>query len=292
MASHAALAIARGATAWLTGSLGLAAMALEGIVGGSAHVVALIGIQLSTRAPDPRHPYGYERYEAVASLLIGMFMLATVGFLVWGAAGRLIEPERVTVPALALSVAGIAGLTNVGMSRYLARRANALQSRTLLAQSSHAWADAAVDASVIAAILMSGIGLTRADPMIGLLVASIIAWRVWQIVRGASDVLTDAAAADPEQIRRAALAVPGVLDCHAIRCRGEFGHVRVDLHIHVPPDLDIVRAHDLAAAVEGNVKATLDGVAEVLVHVGAVREPTGGYTVLGDGESTSDEPRP
>jgi divalent metal cation (Fe/Co/Zn/Cd) transporter len=65
--------------------------------------------------------------------------------------------------------------------------------------------------------------------------------------------------------------VAGVLDCHAVRCRGEAGQVRVDLHIPVAPDLTVARAHEIARAVEEHVTATLDGVIEVLVHVGAAR---------------------
>jgi divalent metal cation (Fe/Co/Zn/Cd) transporter len=64
-----------------------------------------------------------------------------------------------------------------------------------------------------------------------------------------------------------------VNDVHAVRCRGEFGRARVDLHIHVNPDLTVADAHAIARTVAERVTAGLGGICEVLVHVGAAARP-------------------
>ena len=144
--------------------------------------------------PIPDIRTAYERYEALASLLIGMLLLVAVGVIVASAVARSDCRAR------------------GGRGRRLARRL---------------------------------------------------------VVRSAADVLTDAAVVDTDAIEAAALRVPGVRDCHSVRSRGEAGHVRVDLHIHVDPALTVVAGHQIALAVEDRIRQLDLGIAEVLVHVGA-----------------------
>ena len=88
------------------------------------------------------------------------------------------------------------------------------------------------------------------------------------IVRGAADVLTDAAMVDPDEITRVARSVPGVVGCHAVRSRGVGGRLQVDLHIGVSPELTVREADEIAERVEKAVEDSVAEVAEVLVHIG------------------------
>ena len=51
-----------------------------------------------------------------------------------------------------------------------------------------------------------------------------------------------------------ATALPGVIDCHAVRSRASGGHIHVDLHIHVAPEMTVQAAHDLTHEVEGAIR--------------------------------------
>jgi divalent metal cation (Fe/Co/Zn/Cd) transporter len=88
--------------------------------------------------------------------------------------------------------------------------------------------------------------------------------------------LTDAAVADLDQIARAARNVEGVRGVHRVRARGAAGSVRVDLHVTVDPLLPTAEAHELTHRVVARVQRELNGIAEVLVHVGVEPEPEHG----------------
>ena len=152
---------------------------------------------------------------------------------------------------------------------YLRRRGQQLDSRVLRSEAVHAAADTLTTLGVLVAVAAGAFGAAILDPLAALAVAGVVAWRGWTVVRGAAEILTDAAAVDTEAIRAAAQSVPGVRDCHAVRSRGEAGHVRVDLHIHVAPDLTIAEGHRIAVTVEEEVRRQDPGIAEVLVHLGA-----------------------
>jgi cation diffusion facilitator family transporter len=268
-AAHFGLLIAQAAAAWLTGSVAIAANALHLGVDTAVHLVAFGGVWLATRPPDPRHPYGYERYEALASLLIGVLLLAVVALIVWSAVPRLLEPQPSAWTGAGILVMGVSAMVNAAMALFLRRRGGAMASRVLASEAVHALADALTAVGVLVAVGAASVGFEALDPIVALLVAGVIAWRGWEVARGAADVLTDAAAVDTDGIRATAAAVPGVRGCHAVRSRGEAGHIRVDLHVHVAPELTIVEAHAIAREVEARIRAFDEGIAEVLVHLGA-----------------------
>jgi cation diffusion facilitator family transporter len=275
LAVHGGLGLAQGLSAWVTGSAGIGASALHLLMGSVAHALALAGIWLATRPPDPSHPYGYARYEHVASMGIGMLLLTSVGVIVITAVGHLVAPRPVAAPGVGVAVMAASAAANGGLSWFLRRRARALGSHVLATEAVHAWADGLAALAVIGGIGLSRAGFPRLDSAVALGVAVLVAWRSWTIIQAATAVLTDAAMVDLEAIRRAAADVEGVLDCHAVRCRGEAGRVRVDLHVHVAPDLRVARAHEIARAVEERLRAEIPGINEVLVHVGAGRGDPG-----------------
>lgn len=266
---HLALLTAQAFAAVLTGSVAIAANALHMGVDTAVHLVALGGVWLATRPADPRHPYGYERYEALASLLIGMLLLVAMGVIVSSAVPRLADPKPGAATGVGLAIMAVSAASTGGLALYLRRKARQTQSRVLGSEAIHAAADAFISVGVLGAVGVAAAGFPRLDPIMALGVAGVVAWRGWLVVRGAADVLTDAAAVDTEAIQAAALSVPGVRDCHAVRSRGEAGRVRVDLHVHVAPELTIVEAHEIARGVESAIRRLDFGIAEVLVHLGA-----------------------
>jgi cation diffusion facilitator family transporter len=266
---HLALLTAQVFAAVLTGSVAIAANALHMGVDTAVHLVALGGVWLATRPADPRHPYGYERYEALASLLIGLLLLVAMGIIVSSALPRLADPKPGAATGVGLAVMAVSAASTGGLALYLRRKARQTQSRVLGSEAIHAAADALISVGVLGAVGVGAAGYPRLDPIMALGVAGVVAWRGWVVVRGAADVLTDATAVDTEAIQTAALSVPGVRGCHAIRSRGEAGHVRVDLHVHVAPEMTVVEGHQIAVAVEERIRRLDLGVAEVLVHVGA-----------------------
>ncbi len=271
---HLVLLASQVVAAALTGSVAIGANALHVGVDTAVHLVALGGVWLATRPADPRHPYGYERYETVASLAMGTLLLVAVALIVSSAVPRLLAPEPSRATGFGAAVMAASALATGALALYLRDRGRRMQSRVLGSESIHAAADTLIAVGVLAAVAGAPLGFPWLDPFAALGVGGVVAWRGWGVVRGAADVLTDAVAVDTDAIRAAALAVPGVRDCHAVRSRGEAGSVRVDLHVHVAPDLTVVEAHRIALDVESHIRTLNAGVAEVLVHVGADEDAT------------------
>ncbi len=251
----------------LSGSLAIAADGFHSVLDASGNVVALVGVSVAARPPDPNHPYGHHRYETLTSLGIAALMLLALFALVQQAWDRLQSggaPDVSTASFVVMLVTLAINLTVTIWERRVGRR---LSSSLLLADARHTTSDIYVSLSVIGALAAVGLGYAWADAAITFLIALAIAWGAWVIVRDATFVLSDAAAAVPEQIAATVLAIPGVRGTHNIRSRGGEGWTWVDLHIQVDPAMTVDASHAIASVVARRVEEELGQPADVTVHV-------------------------
>lgn len=263
------MAVAKGLYGYLSGSLGMVSDGLHSALHASGGIIGLIGVSLAARPPDSDHPYGYERYEPLASMGIAAFMLVAFWKILESAWARLHASGVPRVDAGSFAVMGSALLLTILLASWERTRAHKLGSTVLRADAARIWADVLVSASVLAGLVAARLGFPRIDTLVSVLVAGAIGWSAWGIVRGASRILTDATVGDVEKICAVARSVGGVIDCHKVRARGVSGMVRVDLHVTVDPQMTMAKGHEIAEEVERRVRARIGDVAEVLVHVGA-----------------------
>lgn len=263
------MAIGKSLYGHLSGSLGMVSDGLHSALHALGSIVGLVGISLAARPPDRAHPYGYERYEPLASMGIAAFMLAAFWRILESAWTRLRAPEVPRVDEGSFAVMGGALVLTLLLASWERARGRKLDSSILRADAARIWADVLVSASVLVGLVSVRLGFPVVDTLVSILVAGVIGWSAWGIVRGASRVLTDATVGDVERITAVASGVEGVVDCHQVRARGVGGMVRVDLHVTVDPRMTVADSHEIAGEVARRVRERIGGIAEVLVHVGA-----------------------
>jgi len=265
-----ALAASKGVYGLLTGSLGMVADGMHSAIDASSGIVGLVGVYLASRPPDPGHPYGYERYEPLAAMGIAAVMALAILEVLERAWSRIWSPEQPTVTALSFGIMLAATGVTWGLAVWEQRRSEELSSSILHAEASRVATDTLISVSVMVGLLAVGLGHPFVDTLVSVAVAAMIAWRAWEIVRGVSRVLTDAAVGDVERIAEVACSVDGVKGCHQVRARGVAGMVRVDLHVTVDPAMRVDEAHQVAEEVEKRVQERVGGIAEVLIWTRAL----------------------
>lgn len=262
-----AVALAKIGFGFISGSIAMAADGFQSLSDGLGNVVGLVGMAITARPPDPNHAYGHHRYETLTSLGIAGLMLLTLFGLVQSAWTRLQTGGEPDVSTLSFVVMGVTLAVNVFVTVWERRAARRLSSTLLMADARHTTSDIFVSISVIASLVAVKLGYGWADAGITFVIAVAIAWGAWSIVRDASLVLTDAVAAEADQIADVVRSVPGVRGTHNIRTRGAEGYVWVDLHIQVDPRLPVTDAHDIASAVAQRVEDELGSLADVTIHI-------------------------
>lgn len=231
------------------------------------NVVGLLAVRVAAEPPDAEHPYGHGKFETLGALAVVSFLSITCFELIRGAILDLASggppPEMGPV---AFGVLGATAAVNVAVAWGEARYGRELDSEMLRADSRHTTADVLVTLTVIGGLGLVELGWRQGDAWLALLVAAVIAWSGWQILKETVPVLVDRRALDPERIRSFVTDRPDVREATEIRSRGRSGEAFAELTIRVDSDKNVRDAHGVAHKVEEALKAE-GGFRDVVVHV-------------------------
>lgn len=278
---------------YLSGSVAMTADGFNSLLDGFANVIGIAGIAVAARPPDWEHHFGHERYETLASMVIGGLMAIGVVEIVQSALERWQSGASPDVSRQSFAVMLATMAINLGITTWERRTARRLGSDLLAADARHTGADVLVSAAVVAGLGAELLGLHGADAIISLLVAAVIAWTAWGILRDASLVLTDAATdVDPKALLSAIIAVPRVITAHNLRVRTSGGRHWVDVHVTVDPFLSVKAGHEVATDVEQTIRDAIGLETQAIVHVEPAEPPhTRPDPIFGDEHRVETAPR-
>ena len=166
-------------------------------------VVLLIGLRLSMKTPDEKHPFGHERFECLASILLSGILLVTGISIGVTSANCILLGTYLTVSPpkpIAVIVAILSILLKLGLSRYMRREARRSNSTALRAESLHQISDALASLGALVGIILSIRGLPLFEPLASILIAGFLINAAISIFKEASwGVLDRSAGAEIEQ---------------------------------------------------------------------------------------------
>ena len=175
---------------------------------------------LGRQGKSKKYTYGLQRSSVLAALFNAIFLLISVGAIVWEAVHRLQNPTNVVSQTIIwVALLGIAINTATALM-FMSGRHHDLNIRGAFI---HMVADAAVSAGVvIAAVIISFKGWLWLDPFMSLMIALVIIVTTWQLLRDAIDLSLDAVPmhVDVEKVRHYLLALPHVTDVHHLHIWG------------------------------------------------------------------------
>ncbi len=255
---------------FITGSIGLRADAIHSVIDLTGAVIGYIAIKISCRPPDRQHAFGHGKTEDIAGLVIGTLIVAAAVSIVYESVRRLITGGGVEMVTAGIAVTGTATVINVLVSWYIFRVARSTESIALEATARDMLADVMSSVAVfVGLILVRFTGIAVIDPLVAILVSLLIGRAAYTTLRKSVTGLMDTKLPEIEEeaIRAALLRRSGeVLDVHRLRSRRSGEHRYIDLHVVVPKDLSVEKAHDLCDEVESEIKRSLTG-ADVTIHV-------------------------
>ena len=229
----------------------------------------------SQKDADKEHPYGHQRFETAASLVLGLLLLAVGVGMLWSAVKKLEAPESVQqVHVLALWVAGVALVSKELLFRYMLAVAKRVKSSMLVANAWHARSDAASSLVVGLGIIGNLAGYPILDPIAALIVGLMVGKMGWSFAWNALHDLLDRAVDEQEvqAIEKTLLETPGVRGVHDVRTRKMGDLIVVDAHLEVDADITVEAGHSLAVLAKQRVLQR-HRVLDVMTHIDPWRRP-------------------
>ncbi len=222
------------------------------------------------READAEHPYGHGRIETLATVGLGIALIAVAIGLSLDAIRRLFQPELLMQPSVvAIYVATLSIVLKEALYHYSMRIARKYRSDMLKANAWHSRTDAISSAIVVVGVAGSMAGLEYLDALAAIGVAIMVAkigWSLgWQSLRELIDtgLETERVKLIEQTIRN----VDGVDAMHLLRSRRMGGEAYIDVHIQVPPRLSVSEGHQISEAVRQELIAKIDEVKDVTVHI-------------------------
>lgn len=233
--------------------------------------IVIIGVKLSAREADRDHPYGHERFECVAAIVLAV-VLAVTGLLIGYGAVQSIRAgaEAASIPGLlALVAAAVSIACKEAMYWYTRHYARRLNSAALMANAWHHRSDALSSVGALIGIAGARLGYPILEPIASLLICLFILKAAYDIFKDATGKMVDRACdAETEQrISDCVLSQTEVLGIDRLQTRQFGSKIYVDLEIRVDGSLPLVEAHAIAEQVHDRIEAEFPAVKHIMVHV-------------------------
>ena len=238
-------------------------------------LIVLIGVRISSKAPDDKHPYGHERFECVAALLLSGILALVGGTIGVNAVKDIIGGRVQEAPGiLALVAAVISIVTKETLFWYTRGYAKKYRSTALHAEAWHQRSDALSSIGALIGIAGARMGVPVMEPIASLIIALFILRVAVRIFRDAVDQMVDQSVSVETEsaFRTTALEQPGVMDVELLRTRMFGNRVYVDLEIAADPGLTLAEAHGIAERVHDAIEQTYPDVKHIMVHVNPAKE--------------------
>jgi len=229
---------------FFTGSLTIVADGLHSLGDTFSNIMGLLGIRLARKPPDKKFPYGYEKFEAVATLIIASIISITFFEVMKSGVERLLHPRAITISPLVLILMVVSIGFNIFVVWYEGGAGKKYKSELLIADSNETKSDILVSIAVMVGVFFISRGVLWLDGVITLFVGLCILKVIIDIVKSTIKILCDGQVVDPVDVEATVLSVSGAKFCHAIRSRGRSEAFYLDFHLGVEPTMIIEKAHD------------------------------------------------
>ncbi|MDO4502782.1 MAG: cation diffusion facilitator family transporter [Coriobacteriia bacterium] len=248
-----------------------------------ATAIAYAGTKLGQKAPDESHPYGHDRFECLASILLGVILVVTgVGIGYGGVMALLSGAAESSAPSvIALVAAVVSILTKEAMFQYTRHHARRIKSSAFEADAWHHRSDAMSSVGALIGIGASMAGFHAGDAIAAIVICLFIFKVAWEVIMGAVNNLLDTPCGPETQaaIRTTLEAVPGIQRIDVLRTRAFGSKIFVDAEVALDGSLTLTQAHNIIEEAHDQVEQDFPDVRHIMIHPNPLQgEPSCGRT--------------
>ena len=266
------LSLAKLAAGLLAHSGALVSDALHSASDVFSTIIVMVGIKASAKESDREHPYGHERMECIASIILAA-VLAVTGLLAgYSGVRKLLSAQETALQipgVLALVMAVVSIVVKEIMFRYTRHYAQIADSNALMADAWHHRSDALSSVAALVGVAGARLGIPEFDPLASIIICVFIIRAAITIFHDAVDKLVDHSCDEETEnaIRECVLRREGVEQIDLLRTR-EFGNrIYIELEISVDGSISLRDAHDIAEHVHDEVETAFPKVKHIMIHV-------------------------
>ena len=234
-------------------------------------IIVMIGVRFSGKKADDSHPYGHDRFESIASIILSAILIITgLGIGYSGLQSILNGSQSLPAPGpIALAAAILSILIKESMYHYTKAGAKRVKSDALMADAWHHRSDALSSVGSLIGIGGSMLGYRFLDPLASIVICIFILKAAIEILMSAFDKMVDSAVDQEtlDKIESIILEEPGVRSIDLIKTRKFGSGCYVDVEISADAHQSLAEAHDIAHSVHDRLEDEISDIIHVMIHV-------------------------
>lgn len=235
-------------------------------------IVVIIGIRLASKEADKEHPYGHERLECVAAIILAMILFMTGLGIGMQALRNILSGSYndLQVPgSLALAAAVVSIMVKEAMFWYTKFYAVKIDSSALLADAWHHRSDAFSSVGALIGIVGARHGFPVMDSVASLVIFAFIIKAAYDIFRDAIQKMVDHSCDEEteKQIFECVMKNGEVMGINSLHTRIFGNRIYVDIEVAVDGSYTLERSHEIAEEVHEDIERNFPKIKHIMVYV-------------------------
>ena len=239
-------------------------------------IIVMIGVKISGKDSDNDHPYGHERLECVAAIILATVLAATGIGIGYGAVVKIMAGDyNVEMPGiLALVAAVVSIVVKELMFWYTRYYAKLIDSSALMAVGWHHRSDSLSSIGALIGIIGARLGFGIMEPLASVVICIFIEKAAYDIFMDAVNKMVDKSCDDEtmEKIKACAMNIPGVENIDLLRTRVFGNKIYVDMEIAADGNKTLDETHAVAERVHDAIEQEFPKVKHIMVHVNPAKK--------------------
>ncbi len=238
--------------------------------------IGYIGIKISGKPEDQRHPYGHYKFEVLAGFFITLILFATGIGIIYEAYQKFLNPSLIKIPVLAFGVMIFSALVNEIMARLKIHFGKKENSMALLSDGFHSRVDVYASLAVFIGLFLSKYWV-RVDSLLALFIGFYIIKQSFSLGKEAIDSLLDVSAGPEIEEKIKSIAEKENIEIDSLKTQKKGSVITANLEITLPNNLKVEEATKISEGLRKKLMKQVENLSYVTIQIKSHKVETGFY---------------
>jgi cation diffusion facilitator family transporter len=238
--------------------------------------IGYLGIKISKKPEDQKHPYGHYKFEVLAGFFITLILFGTGAGIIYEAYQKFLNPSLIKIPVLAFGIMIFSALVDEIMARLKIHFGKKENSVALISDGVHSRIDVFASLAIFA-----GLFLTRywvyADSVLAFLIGLYIIKESFSIGKEAVDSLLDVSAGPEIEEKIKLIAKKENIEIDSLKTQKKGSAITANLEIKLPSNLSIEEATKISESLREKLMGEIENLSYVVIQIKSHEVETGFY---------------
>jgi len=238
--------------------------------------IGYIGIKISKKPEDQRHPYGHYKFEVLAGFFITLILFGTGAGIIYEAYQKFLNPSLIKIPVLAFGIMVFSALVNEIMARLKIHFGKKENSMALLSDGFHSRVDVYVSLAVFIGLFLSKYWVS-VDPLLALFIGLYIIKESFSLGKEAVDSLLDVSAGPEIENKIKSIAKEENIEINSLKTQKKGSVITANLEITLPSSLKVEEATKISESLREKLMKEIENLSYVAIQIKSHEVETGFY---------------